>query len=162
MAEPALLPFVDAWAVDVEAPAGVVWEVLIASVPARSPGLLLRVWAWVWGAEPAGSNGLASHELGAERPGFEVCEVVRPWAYAARGRHRFARYQLAFRIEQRGPAQSRLIAETYASFPGPAGRVYQGLVIHARAHAVVMWAMVRLVRRRAERAARRQDLTISR
>jgi len=154
VSEDALLPFVDAWSVDIEVPPRVVWETLLASVPSPRAGVALRAWAVVWGGDPADSNGLASHVLGAERPGFAVCEVVPPVTYALVGRHRFARYQLVFRIDQRGGGQSRLTAETFASFPGTGGHLYRTLLIDAKAHALVMWFTVRLLRRRAERAAR--------
>lgn len=156
MTKDALLPFVDAWSVDIAAPPRVVWETLLASVPGARPGIGLRVWAMAWGADPADSNGLASHVLGAERPGFAVVEVVPPATYALAGRHRFARYQLAFRIDQRGGTQSRLTAETFASFPGMGGRLYRVLLIDAKSHALVMWIVTRLLRRRAEVVARHQ------
>ena len=157
MSEEGLLPFVDAWSVDVDAPPAVVWEVLLASGPAAGNGLVRRGWARLLGCDPCESNGLAPHRIGAERPGFAVCESVRPATYALAGRHRFARYQLVFRISQRGGAGSRLTAETFASFPATPGRLYRTVVIDAKPHALVMWITLRLLRRRAERLARRQD-----
>ncbi|WP_291986555.1 DUF2867 domain-containing protein [Luteitalea sp.] len=159
MSGDALLPFVDAWSIDIEAPPRVVWDAVLAFAPGATPSIWLRAFAWLWRARPAASNGLASHVLGAERPGFAVSMVVPPATYALAGRHRFARYQLVFRIGQRGPGQSRLTAETYATFPGTAGRLYRMLLVDARLHGLVMWAMVRLVRRRAEADARRQGET---
>jgi hypothetical protein len=151
----ALLPFVDAWSVDIEAPPRVIWQALLELVPGPQPGLLLRGWAVAWAADPCESNGLASHVLGAERPGFTVCEVVPPATYALAGRHRFARYQVVFRISP-GVACSRLTAETFASFPGTAGRLYHRLLIDARAHALAMWVTLRLVRHRAEALVSRE------
>jgi hypothetical protein len=157
VSDDALLPFVDAWTIDIEAPPRVVWDTLLASVPGARSGLGLRAWAALWGADPAESNGLASHVLGAERPGFVVAEVVPTTTYALAGRHRFARYQVAFGITQRGAGYSRLTAETFASFPGMGGRLYRALVISAKSHALVMWVIMRVLRRRAERSARRQE-----
>lgn len=156
MSEDALLSFVDAWSIDIEAPPRVVWETLLGSVPGVRPGPLLRVWAAAWAADPRESNGLSAHVLGAERPGFAVAEVVAPVTYALAGQHRFARYQLVFRLAQPGGGHTRLTAETFASFPGTAGRLYRTLLITAKAHALTMWIIVRVLRRRAERAARRQ------
>lgn len=156
MSEDALLSFVDAWSIDIEAPPRVVWETLLASVPGARPGLLLRAWAVVWAANPAESNGLSTHVLGAERPGLAVAEVVVPVTYALAGQHRFARYQLVFRLTQLGGGHTRLTAETFASFPGAAGRLYRTLLVTAKAHALTMWVVVRVLRQRAERAARRQ------
>ena len=115
-----------------------------------------RALAIVLGASPAESNGLASHVIGAERPGFAVCEVVVPVTYALAGLHRFSNYQLVFRIDQRGPGQSRLIAETFATFPGAAGRLYRMFLMDFKLHALVMWSMVRRIRRRAEASVRRE------
>ena len=156
MSEDALLPFVDAWSVDIDAPPRVVWDAVLASAPGARAGVARRAFAALLGADPAASNGLASHVLGAERPGFMVCEVVPPVTYALAGRHRFATYQLVFRIEQRGPGQSRLTAETFATFPGTAGRLYRMILMDAKLHALVMWSMVRRVRRCAEATLRRQ------
>lgn len=159
MTDAALLPFVDAWSVEIEAPPQVVWDVVLEMAPASSPSLAYRLFAWAWAADPPASNGLAAHVLGAERPGFAVCEVVPSATYALAGRHRFARYQIVFRIEQRGPGRSRLTAETFAIFPGWPGRLYRTALMDARLHALVMWSMVRLVRRRAEVLARGRDET---
>ena len=156
MAEAALLPFVDAWSVDIVAPPRVVWDAVLTTAPGTQGGPVRRAIAVLLKADPADSNGLASHALGAERPGFAVCEVVAPITYALAGRHRFATYQLVFRIDQRGPGRSRLTAETFATFPGTAGRLYRMLLMDAKLHALVMWVMVRRVRRRAESTQRRQ------
>ena len=151
-----LLPFVDAWSVDVDAPPRVVWEAVLASAPAARAGVARRTLAFLLGADPANTNGLAGHVLGAERPGFAVCEVVPPVTYALAGRHRLAAYQLVFRIDQRGLGQSRLTAETFAAFPGTGGRLYRMFLMDARLHALVMWFMIRRIRRRAEATLRRQ------
>lgn len=157
MSDHALLPFVDAWSVDVEASPRTVWDTVLDSMPGPYGSLLLRLWAMVWGADPAEANGLASHVLGAERPGLAVCEVVPPATYALTGRHRFARYQVVFRIDQRGATRSRLTAETFADFQGPAGRLYRAVVIGSRAHALAVRATLHLIRIRAERRPFRLD-----
>ncbi len=157
MSDRALLPFVDARSVDVEAPARTLWAALLAAQPPPHAAGCRRVLAIVLGAEPSVANGLAAHVIGAERPGFEVREVVAPATYALAGSHRFAQYQLVYRIGQPDADSSRLTAETYASFPGAAGRLYRLLVIDSRLHALVTWVMVRALRRRAEALARREQ-----
>lgn len=157
MSDHALLPFVDALSVDVEAPARTVWDTILDSLPGPHGSWPLRVWAVVWGAEPRDANGLGAHVLGAERAGLVVCEVVAPATYALAGRHRFARYQVVFRLDQRGGTRTRLTAETFADFPGTAGRIYRAVVIDSRAHALVVRATLQVLRRRAERRASRQD-----
>lgn len=157
VSEATLLPFVDAWSIDIEAPPRVVWESLLASVPGARPGWVTRVWAAAWGADPVESNGLSAHVLGAERPGFTVSEVVPLVTYALAGTHRYARYQLVFRLTQLGGGRTRLTAETFASFPGTAGRLYRMLLITTQTHALAMWIIVRVLRQRAERSAGRRD-----
>lgn len=157
MSDHALLPFIDVWSVDIDAPARAVWDAVLDSMPGPHGSWPLRAWAIVWGAEPRDANGLGAHVLGAERPGLAVCEVVVPATYALAGRHRFARYQVVFRIEQRGASQSRLSAETFADFPGAAGRLYRAVVIDSRGHALAVRATLQVMRRRAERRVTRQD-----
>ena len=157
MDEHGLLPFVDARSMDVEAPPRVLWEVLLDSVPGPRDPLWRRAWAGVLGADPRASNGLGAHVIGAERAGFSVCEVVPPATYALAGRHRFARYQLVFRIQAAPAGHSRLTAETFASFPGVPGRAYRALVIGTRGHALVVRLIMRVLRRRAEARARHQE-----
>lgn len=150
----ALLSLVEARAIDIDAPPRVVWEVLLGSVPGPRGSAWLRVGAVVLGAEPRAANGLASHTIGAERPGFAVCEVVAPVTYALAGRHRFAHYQLVFGIMQRDAGRCRLTAETFARFTGHGSRIYRTLVVDTNTHALVTWTMLRMLRRRAERHAR--------
>lgn len=126
------------------------WEALLAACPGRRSSVLLRLWALVWGADPADSNGVGCHVIGAERPGLVVREVVPPATFAAAGRHRFATYQVVFRIAAFGDGGSRLTAETYAAFPGLAGRIYQVLVIALGFHALVMRLILWHLRRQAE------------
>lgn len=136
------------------APPAVVWEALLAAVPGTQSAALLRLWAVVWGADPAESNGLAPHVIGAERPGFVVREVVPAATWAAAGTHRFASYQVVCRLAPSAPGGTRLTLETYARFPGRAGRCYRALVILTGAHALVMRCILWSLSRRAARVAR--------
>ncbi len=136
-----------------DAPPGVVWDTLIAACPGPRASWPLRLLSAVVGAEPATANGLASHVIGAERPGFVVREVVRPATWAAAGRHRFARYQAVFRIESSASGGSRLSVETYASYPGRAGTVWRRVVMESGAYGVAVRAVLAYLRRRAERRA---------
>lgn len=154
----ALLPFVDAYSTDVRAPARVVWNALLDTMPGPRTPLPLRIWAALWKSDPGESNGLACHVIGAERVGFSVCEVVPLATYALAGQHRFARYQLVFRLHQLDAADCRLTAETFAAFPGMPGHVYQALLIDTRSHALVVRLLLRRVRRRAEAAWRRTNI----
>ena len=104
----------------------------------------------MWAADPPDSNGLAPHVIGAERPGLVVCEVVPAHTFAARGRHRFSRYQVVFTIEPLSASSSRLTAETFAVFPGTLGRLYRLVIIDLGPHTLVMRAALWDLRRRAE------------
>lgn len=132
------------------APPAVVWDALLTACPGPSSSGLLRCWAFVWGGEPSVSNGLGAHVIGAERPGLVVREVVPETTWAAAGRHRFAAYQVVFRIASAEPGTSRLTVETYATFPGLAGRAYRAVVISAGPHSLAMRLTLWYLRRRAE------------
>jgi hypothetical protein len=67
------------------------------------------------------------------------------------GEHRFSRYALIFRITETPASPVRLGAETRAVFPGRRGRVYRGLVIGTRGHVIATSAILRSIRRAAER-----------
>jgi hypothetical protein len=134
----------------VQASPAAVWEALLATFPGTRPSWAARIAARVWGADPAESNGLASHVIGAERPGLVVCEVVTSTTLAARGRHRFAVYQIVFSVAPQSASSSVLTVETFAAFPGTLGQLYRRLVVDLGPHAVVMRLALRYLRRRAE------------
>lgn len=83
-------------------------------------------------------------------PGFRVAAAVPGRELVLGGRHRFSSYALIFRLEPAGPGRSRLTAETRATFPGPAGGLYQLLVLGTGGHAVGVRRLLAAVRRRAE------------
>jgi hypothetical protein len=87
---------------------------------------------------------------GATLPGFAVLRAEPAEELALQGRHRFSSYALIFRLAK-GDRHTMLSAETRAAFPGVSGRVYRGLVIDTRAHVLVVRALLRATRRRAER-----------
>ncbi len=134
-----------------DAPPAVVWDTLMAACPGPRASGPLRLMGALLGVEPAAANGLASHVIGAERPGLIVREVVRPATWAAAGRHRFARYQVVFRIEPSASGGSRLSLETYASFPGRAGAAWQRMVMASGVYGAAVRALLARLRRRAER-----------
>lgn len=100
-------------------------------------------------AEPAMRSGdplLAGSTL----PGFMVIRAEPGKELALQGHHRFSSYALIFRLVA-GERHMTLSAETRAAFPGVSGRVYRGLVIGMRGHILVVRALLRATRRRAER-----------
>ena len=143
------LPFVDEHSVAVAAPPEVVWDALLEQLPKltaeRIAGLLDCA-----PSERAGKLG----RIGSTIPGFMVTRSIRPAVLALMGEHRFSRYALVFRISETPLEPVLLSAETRAEFPGRRGRAYRTAVIGSRGHTLATHAMLRAVRRRAERAAR--------
>lgn len=86
---------------------------------------------------------------GSTLPGFTVVRAEPGKELALQGRHRFSSYALIFRLAK-GERQTTLSAETRAAFPGVSGRVYRGLVIGTRGHILIVRALLRATRRRAE------------
>lgn len=117
------LPFLDEHTVVVDADPARVWTALRSYVDAslartaRSPLTLLL------GTEP--------------RAGFEVAAEVPAERLTLAGRHRFAGYELSFRLTGLPDGRTRLTASTCAVFPGARGRAYRALVVGSRGHVVV-------------------------
>jgi hypothetical protein len=83
-----------------------------------------------------------------------VAEAAEPVRLVLSGRHRFSTYVLAFTIVDRGPGSGcRLIATTYATFPGVTGRLYQAAVIGSGGHRLVVRRLLRRVRTDLRRRA---------
>ena len=124
-----------------------VWRGLVAywsPPPWRGAGVLARAL----GLRDRSRSG-SIEEAGSTVAGFRV-ERAEPGALLALGgRHRFSRYRLTFEIEDLGGGRSRLTAITDAEFPGPAGRVYKGLVIGTRGHVLAVRRMLAAIRARS-------------
>lgn len=129
------------------------WQSLLAACPGPHASWILRAWALVWGADPSTSNGLGPHVIGAERPGLAVREVVPPATWAVQGRHRFAVYQVVFRLTPAGVRGTVVTVETYALFPGRLGQLYHTVVISSGVHALVTRLILFRLKRRAEALA---------
>jgi hypothetical protein len=126
---------------------GLVWSALEEVIERfwRVPSLSTRLLQ----AEPATRSGdplLAGSTL----PGFAVVRAEPGKELALQGRHRFSTYALIFRLVA-GEDRTTLSAETRATFPGASGRVYRALIIGTRGHILVVRALLRATRRRAER-----------
>jgi hypothetical protein len=143
------LPPIDEHGVLVLAPQTRVWEALLATVQGAltRPGRARAARAL--GCSETEADGEVD-QIGATLPGFVVARVIPPAVLALEGRHRFSRYALVFRLEPTKDDHTLLRAETRARFPGLAGRAYRGLVIGTRGHVLVVYSLLRAVRRRAE------------
>ncbi len=82
-------------------------------------------------------------------PGFSISEINPPERLALSGRHRFSSYALVFEIDAADAEHSTLRAQTWAEFPGLAGRAYRALVIGSGAHKLLVRRMLRDVASRA-------------
>jgi hypothetical protein len=149
---PSGLSFVDAYRVEVAAGPERVWDATARLLP-RIGGRFGPAFARLLGCSEVERPALGSHELPHAIVGFRVERAERPSLIELRGRHRFARYALTFRIEPGASRGSVLIAETDAEFPGAAGRLYRAAVIGTRAHAVLVRKLLRTVKRGAERVS---------
>jgi hypothetical protein len=146
------LPFVDEIGTEVAAPPDRVWAalgpVLTASFAGGAAPLLARALGCAHTERsPAGPDGLAA---GATMPGFAVAEAAAGRRLALEGRHRYARYALVLVLRPVAADRCLLSAQTWAAFPGAAGRAYRALVIGTGGHAVVVRRLLGTVRRRAE------------
>ena len=131
------LPFVDEHRVRVRAPVARAWEAVTRLARRLAERPAPRAFAALWQLEPAS--------------GFAVATSAAPERIALVGQHRFARYELAFELR---PADDGVdvCARTSAEFPRGAGRLYRALVIGSGGHGVAVRAMLRKIRRVAERA----------
>jgi hypothetical protein len=128
--------YVDEHAVDVDAPPSTTWAALMTYV---DRWLATGHASWLTralGTTPASGFGVATRTDGGR------VELV--------GRHRFSRYRLVFSVHGgRDPQRSRLVATTYAAFPGPHGAAYRLVVISSRLHVLATRRMLEAVRQRA-------------
>jgi hypothetical protein len=134
------LPFVDDHRVHVRAPVEQARDAiakLARRVVARPAP---RAFVALWRLEP--------------RSGFAITSSS-PDGVVLAGHHRFARYALALEVRATDDG-AEVVARTYAAFPGAAGRAYRALVIGTGGHGVAVRAMLRRIRRSAERRAGRR------
>jgi hypothetical protein len=120
----------------------------IAATPERTWQALTRLVRGLTRPAPAAFAALWRLE---PRSGFAIVEESAPRHLALRGRHRFARYELAFDVDP-SPGGVTLRARTHAEFPGVAGRAYRALVIGSGGHLLLVRRMLRRIARSAERA----------
>ena len=132
------VPFVDEHIVRVRAPLARTWDAVTKLARRLAERPAPRAFVALWQLEPA--------------TGFAIASSSAPERIALVGHHRFARYELAFELH---PAAEgvELRARTSAEFPGAAGRLYRALVIGSGGHAIAVRAMLRQIRRAAERTA---------
>ncbi len=150
------LPFVDEHSTTIVATPDTVWDALIAVTWGTTSGSRSARVARALGCvpvEPSGEPG----EIGSTVPGFIVTRAVRPAVLALMGEHRFSRYALVFCLTDTPTGIVQLSATTRAVFPGRAGTAYRLAVIGTRGHVLATRAILRAVRRRAERGRSNEE-----
>lgn len=144
------LPFIDEHWIEIAAKPEEVWGALMYVVSGAGDSRSGAPLSKALGCDETETEGEAG-EIGSKIPGFVVTRSVRPAVLALMGQHRFSRYALIFTILEKPSGLMLLSAQTRAEFPGRKGRVYRGLVIGTHGHVVVTTALLRQVRKRAER-----------
>jgi hypothetical protein len=147
------LPFVDEHVTSIAASADTVWQVLLDDLDRQFSRVPATVYARVVGCAEVAASGPRPLAEGSSMPGFRVVTIVPPTEIVLEGRHRFSTYRLTFRVDQRSPRESRLRAETRASFPGIAGESYRRVVIASGGHAILVRRLLNGVRRKSELTA---------
>lgn len=142
------LPLIDEHTAAVDVDPDTVWRAL-GGMLARPRGPITTLGVRVLGAQPARSTGNPLL-IGSTLPGFAVTRAEPATELALRGSHHFARYALTFRLETNGQGTT-VRAETRATFPGSAGRMYRMLVLDTGGHAIAVRRLLAAITRRAER-----------
>ena len=145
------LPVVDEHATVIAASVDDVWPVLLETLDRAFSRPVVSAYARIVGCAEATASGPRPLAEGAKIPGFRVAAAAPAQELMLEGRHRFSSYVLTFHLDQLGSGSSRLRAESRASFPGLAGRVYRLLVIGTGAHVFAVGRLLAGVRRRSER-----------
>jgi hypothetical protein len=147
------LPYIDAHSIEVQAPAGRVWDEIVEHTLRRFGAGMgpLGTYATRLGGCPYVEAPPPGRDVPETIVGFRVARAEQPSLIVLTGNHRFARYSLTLRIEPVGSGYaSRLTAETKAIFPGAPGRVYKRMVIGTGGHVIVVMRMLTTIRRRVE------------
>ena len=138
------LPYIDEHSRTIGASRERVWVALLATLRGLGravPGAIARPW----GLDPlrtAGDWSMAPR-AGDSLPGFTVVRSRSPERLELRGRHRFSHYALVFELAAAPGGGCTLSAQSWAEFPGLAGRSYRALVIGSGGHRVVVRRMLR-------------------
>ena len=144
------LPFIDEHYIEIAAKPEEVWDALMRTVSGMGARRRGSYGARALGCEETAAQG-ETGAIGSKIPGFVVTRSVKPAVLALMGQHRFSRYALIFTILEKPSGLMLLSAQTRAEFPGKKGRLYRGLVIGSHGHVVATTALLRQVRKRAER-----------
>lgn len=145
------LPFLDEHATLIEATPDDVWRALVVVLDRAGPrGAGARLFTGLLGCADRTRSGPSPLASGSTIPGFRVATADAARELVLEGRHRFSSYALTFRIDHLDGAQSRLRAESRATFPGLLGGTYGRLLTSLGLHVRAVRLLLSTVRRRAE------------
>ncbi|GGN80748.1 hypothetical protein GCM10011579_066610 [Streptomyces albiflavescens] len=146
----ASLPYVDEHATVIAAGTDEVWRSLGEALDRSFSRPRAVGYARLVGSAHCTASGPRPLAEDSTIPGFRVVAAVPGRELVLKGSHRFSSYALIFRLDEVGPARSRLRAETRATFPGLASDLYRRLVIGTGGHAVGMRRLLSAIRRLSE------------
>ena len=147
------LPYLDEHSTVIAATVDDVWLALVETLDRTFSGAPVARYAWAVRCAEQAATGPRPLTDGSTIPGFRVASATPSSKLILAGQHRFSTYELIFRLEPVDPDQSRLRAESRATFPGLAGRVYRLLAVGTGGH---VFGVKRLLSRVATRAEARR------
>jgi hypothetical protein len=77
--------------------------------------------------------------------GFALDAAEQPERLAMKGRHWFSVYKLIFLLSDDADGGTRVVAQTWAAFPGLKGKIYRALVIGSGGHRIVVRNMLKRI-----------------
>ena len=128
---------------------------MLRFVEDRMPSRTAARYARVVGAVPAIESGPRPFAIGSTVPGFAVTALDPERELVLTGRHRFAGYQLVFRVRTAPASTASAVesatveVESRAEFPGVLGGLYRVMVVVSRFHVLAVRRILRAVAREA-------------
>lgn len=146
------LPHLDEHVALIEANPSAVWQALLHVLADFGTRTGASAVARLVGCADQAESGPRPLAPGATIPGFHVASARPGRELILAGRHRFARYELAFRIEPLDDGRSLLRAESRAAFPGVLGGAYRRLIMSFGLHVRAVRSMLASIQRTAAAA----------
>ncbi|HST84395.1 MAG TPA: hypothetical protein VLL08_21840 [Kineosporiaceae bacterium] len=143
-------PYLDEHAVVIAADVDDVWRALLETLDRNFSRALSARYAWAIRCADHAAAGPRPLTEGSTIPGFRVATAIPGSELVLAGKHYFSDYELIFRLAAINPGQSRLVAESWAAFPGLPGRAYRLLVVGTGGHVVAVRRLLSAIATRAE------------
>lgn len=144
------LPYVDEYEIEIAAGVDDVWQALTDIVDRSMSTALMTRYTRIIGCADRAASGPRPLAQASTIPGFRVTVANPGSELVLVGRHYFSTYALIFRLEKIDVVRSRLNAESRASFPGFAGKIYKLLIIGTHGHIAAIRRLLSAVSSRSE------------